>query len=240
MPRLAQREENILDFIIRDYVGSASPVSSGRISESEFFKLSPATIRGAMLSLDEEGYLEQPHTSAGRVPTDKAYRYFVNHLMSYQTPPRKERMLFEELGREVHQHHEFLFLRLAKMLSDELRLFTGVASFGEKSKVGGFGLENVFSEPEFDDRNLTVEFSKLVDNLEKLSERFLEGASEARPKVFIGPENPLGPAREFSAVAMKFSDENLGKCVIFSLGPKRMNYEKATSFIDFAVKDIRG
>ncbi|OGF82513.1 hypothetical protein A3B18_00880 [Candidatus Giovannonibacteria bacterium RIFCSPLOWO2_01_FULL_46_13] len=237
MNKLGTREENILNFVIRDYVRNAAPISSGRIFDSGSFRLSPATIRNAMLELDREGFLEQPHTSSGRVPTDKAYRYFVDNLMAFKEPPKKERVLLDELIKDVRASHEILFENFARTLSEELGLFMGVASFKENAKVEGFGLERLFSEPEFDDKNLTVEFSRLVDNLEKVAERFFEGTSKSRPEVFIGEENPV-EAREFSSVVMKFSNDEFGNCVIFSLGPKRMNYERASSFINFVVKDI--
>ena len=226
MNRLNAREENILDFIIRDYVQSAVPVSSGRVCTAGNFRLSPATLRNAMLELDEEGYLEQPHTSSGRIPTDKAYRYFVDNLMSYKAPAKKEKL------------HGLVFEDFARAISDELGLFSGFASFGGKHTLETFGLERLFSEPEFSDRNLTMEFSRLVDNLEKVAEEFLEDAFEDRPAIFIGEENPLEGAGDFSSVVMKFSNNEYGKCVIFSLGPKRMNYERASSIINFVVKDI--
>lgn len=239
MQKLAGREENILNYIIRDYVANATPVSSGRISDSGRFRLSPATIRNAMLELDEEGFLEQPHTSSGRVPTDKAYRYFVDHLMESKEPPKKDRVLLGELARDIRSRHEFLFENFARTLSEELGLFTGVASLKESHRVEGFGLERVFLQPEFDDRNLTVEFSRLIDNLENVAEKFLEGAQDASPEVFIGSENPIANAKEFSSIVMKFSDDDFGNCVIFSMGPKRMNYERAASFINFVVRDIK-
>ena len=238
MNRLDSREENILDFIIRDYVASAAPVSSGRIFSTGLFQLSPATIRNAMLRLDEESFLEQPHTSSGRIPTDKAYRYFVDNLMDDKVPPKKERDLLDDLIKEAREQHERLFENFARTLSDELGLFTVVASFKDEPRIGGYGLENVFSEPEFNDRNLTVEFSRLIDNLEQVAEKFLESSGGMHAEVYIGEENPLARAREFSSVVMKFSNDEFGDCVIFSLGPKRMNYEKAASLISFAVKDI--
>ena len=157
--------------------------------------------------------------------------------MAFKEPPKKERVLLDELIKDVRASHEILFENFARTLSEELGLFMGVASFKENAKVEGFGLERLFSEPEFDDKNLTVEFSRLVDNLEKVAERFFEGTSKSRPEVFIGEENPV-EAREFSSVVMKFSNDEFGNCVIFSLGPKRMNYERASSFINFVVKDI--
>lgn len=240
MTRLESREENILNFIIRDYVRNASPISSGRIFESKTFRLSPATIRNAMLELDDEGYLEQPYTSSGRIPTDRAYRYFVDNLMAHRSPSRNEKMVLGELVQEVRERHEVLFDNFAQSLAQEIGLFTAIASFKNEPRVETFGLERVFSEPEFDDRNLTVEFSRLVDNIDKVAEKFLEDSFDDRPSVFIGGENQFHNSKEFSSVAMKFSDDEFGECIIFSIGPKRMNYEKVSSLLNFVVKDMIG
>jgi heat-inducible transcriptional repressor len=78
------RHRDVLIAIIRDYIDSAEPVGSRVLSKRHFPHLSPATIRNAMADLEEMGYLAQPHTSAGRVPTDKAYRFYVD---SFPPPP---------------------------------------------------------------------------------------------------------------------------------------------------------
>src|SRR5499427_367024 len=71
------RHREVLIALIREYVDSAEPVGSRVLSRRHFPSLSPATIRNVMADLEEMGYLAQPHTSAGRVPTDKAYRFYV-------------------------------------------------------------------------------------------------------------------------------------------------------------------
>ena len=71
------RQRDVLIAVIREYIDSAEPVGSRVLCKRHFPNLSPATIRNAMADLEELGYLVQPHTSAGRVPTDKAYRYYV-------------------------------------------------------------------------------------------------------------------------------------------------------------------
>ncbi|KKU04651.1 MAG: Transcriptional regulator of heat shock protein [Candidatus Giovannonibacteria bacterium GW2011_GWA2_45_21] len=200
--------------------------------------MSPATIRNAMLELGDDGYLEQPHTSSGRIPTDKAYRYFVDNLMSRKDPTRNEKMLLEDLAKEIRERHEMLFENFVKSLAEEVGLFTAIASFNNGSRIETYGLEKVFEEPEFDDRNLTVEFSRLVDNIDDIAGKFLEDSFEDRPSIFIGGEKPLHNAKEFSSVAMKFLDNEFGNCVIFSIGPKRMNYEKVSSLLNFIVKDM--
>jgi heat-inducible transcriptional repressor len=72
------RQRDVLIALIREYVDSAEPVGSRALSKRHFPHLSPATIRNVMADLEEMGYLAQPHTSAGRIPTDKAYRFYVN------------------------------------------------------------------------------------------------------------------------------------------------------------------
>ncbi|MDP3762726.1 MAG: hypothetical protein Q8Q97_01460 [bacterium] len=227
MPRLAEREENILGFIIRDYIREASPVSSGRVAEDLKPEVSPATIRNVMLELGREGYLEQPHTSAGRVPTDKAYRYFVDFLMEYREP-----------AHGFTSAEDFFSERFSRVFSEEFGLFTGLANFGRHARVFGFGLEKVLKEPEFEDHGLSLELANLADNLDKFAENVFEKAREFRPEVFIGGENPYKKARDLSAAALKFKSGKHGGCLIFSVGPKRMNYEKISSLLDFISKDL--
>jgi heat-inducible transcriptional repressor len=81
MPELTERQKTLLLLIIRDYIESAQPVGSKRLAEHYHIDLSPATIRNEMGALTEMGYLRQPHTSAGRVPTEEGYRYFVSQMM---------------------------------------------------------------------------------------------------------------------------------------------------------------
>src|SRR5574342_276187 len=81
MPELSERQKTLLLLIIRDYIDSGQPVGSKRLAEHYHLDLSSATIRNEMSVLTEIGYLRQPHTSAGRVPTEEGYRYFVSQLM---------------------------------------------------------------------------------------------------------------------------------------------------------------
>ena len=82
-PALDERSQSILLELIRDHIEKAEPVGSRSLSKSHFNKLSSATIRNVMSDLEEMGYLHQPHRSAGRIPTDQGYRFFVNHITSF-------------------------------------------------------------------------------------------------------------------------------------------------------------
>jgi heat-inducible transcriptional repressor len=87
MPELTERQKTLLVLIIRDYIESAQPVGSKRLAEHYHINLSSATIRYEMAALTEMGYLRQPHTSAGRVPTEEGYRYFVSQMMNQAELP---------------------------------------------------------------------------------------------------------------------------------------------------------
>jgi len=79
-----ERKKKILQAVIHHYIKTAHPVGSQALTEDYQFDLSPATIRNFMSDLENEGYLSHPHTSAGRVPTDKGYRYYVDSLIEMQ------------------------------------------------------------------------------------------------------------------------------------------------------------
>lgn len=242
MKRLERRDEGILDFIIRDYVQSASPVSSGRIFESGSVDASSATIRNVMSKLDGEGLLDKPHTSAGRVPTDKAYRYFVNYLMEPQKLSRRDQEDFEDMFEEMGKRRGELFEMLSRMLSEHMKLFTAVANFSHgrgAHRAMGYGLENVMKEPEFENRNLAYNLAGLMDNLDSVLEKYFEASDFGQAEVFIGEENPVQFAKSFSSFSVKFRNGRGGECLIFSVGPKRLDYEKVTAFINFAIEDIK-
>lgn len=81
MANLTERQKTLLLLLIRDYIDTAQPVGSKRLVEHYHLDISPATIRNEMAALTEMGYLRQPHTSAGRVPSEEGYRYFVSQMM---------------------------------------------------------------------------------------------------------------------------------------------------------------
>src|SRR5438105_3890855 len=95
------RSDRIFDLIVRAYIDTAEPVGSRLLSKESGLGLSPASIRNVMADLEEEGLLMHPHTSAGRIPTDKGYRYWVDRLMEPEELSDKEKKLIrEELSRE--------------------------------------------------------------------------------------------------------------------------------------------
>jgi heat-inducible transcriptional repressor len=97
---LSQRQQDILGTAVREYIGTAKPVGSDAICQSCGLGVSSATVRNEFATLTDMGYLSQPHTSAGRVPTAKGYRYFVEQLMEQSVLPASEQLLIR------HQFHQ--------------------------------------------------------------------------------------------------------------------------------------
>src|SRR5665213_767483 len=77
---LNSRRAAILEAVVTEYIGTAEPVGSSHVASAPGVQVSSATVRSEMVALEHDGYLVQPHTSAGRIPTDKGYRFFVDHL----------------------------------------------------------------------------------------------------------------------------------------------------------------
>lgn len=116
-PRLEPRKMRILQAITDDYIRTADPVGSRTIARKYELGVSPATIRNEMADLEELGYLEQPHTSAGRVPSDKGYRLYVDQLMSPEiiAPEERDRLIEEVISLQRAMEH--MIHRATRLLS---------------------------------------------------------------------------------------------------------------------------
>lgn len=118
---LDERKTAILSAVVQEYIASALPVGSTHIADAPGVRVSPATVRNEMAVLEQEGYLVQPHTSAGRIPTDKGYRFFVDHL----TSPGIDRNVTAKVGEFFSTAHG----RLEEMLHRTTDLLTQLTNY---------------------------------------------------------------------------------------------------------------
>jgi heat-inducible transcriptional repressor len=111
---ITERQENLLNFLIREYITTAEPVSSLALKKVSDLNVCAATIRNDLQELAEQGYIEQPHTSAGRVPTQKAYKYFSDKIEREKQRQfddfivRQIRFAHEEMAREMRMMQEIM------------------------------------------------------------------------------------------------------------------------------------
>lgn len=226
---MTTRREAILDAIIREYVETAEPVGSSVLVKKYAFPYSPATIRAEMAALEEEEYIYQPHTSAGRIPTEKGYRHFVNLVLS------EEKQLIScddvNLQRKVlHQHMKYE--KLMDMAAKSLAEMTG--NIGIVSLSGltfSHGLANLFSQPEFLDRNNVIRASEILDRMHEL---VAELPDLQNPLVYIGSESPIGKTAGCSLVVLGFESPYMKDGRIAVLGPTRMSYPETIRIVEEA------
>ena len=229
---ITERQESILEKVIQEYVGSVYPVSSQFLVKKYNFGVCPATIRNEMQKLTESGFLQQPHTSAGRVPTDKGYRFFVNNLLKEGISEFEDIFEIEEILEEEKRDFLKLTTHLSKFLAMASSNLATIHLF-EKDFFFKEGWEEVLKEPEFEEKTFAIGFAELLQNFEN-DIKNLDINSEI--KVYIGKENPFTKSKDFSIISSRcrFPDKEEG--IVSLLGPKRMSYEKNISLINFIVK----
>ncbi len=225
---MTERQSEILNRVVREYVRMAQPVSSQFLREKRSLAVSSATIRNEMQKLTDEGYLFQPHTSAGRVPTDKGYRFFVDTLFEKEIGKMKIEME-KRFESAIHFTHE-----LTKFLAEHSSNLA-LGYLPEEKILWREGWGEIFREPEFRERDAAARFARMLEDFEK---RIDEMLSEEGPgiKVYIGRENPFSKTRDFGLVIgqCRFPQKENGFLVI--AGPKRMAYDKNITLMDSVIK----
>jgi heat-inducible transcriptional repressor len=139
--QLSDRGKRILEAVIEDYIATAEPVGSRTITRSHALALSPATVRNVMSDLEEMGFLTSPHTSAGRIPTDKAYRLYVNSILEVKHIARDNR-------EEIQRRCRLAGKDMAEILKETSRLLSSTSSYMGVVMAPRFGA-NVFRQLEF-------------------------------------------------------------------------------------------
>lgn len=214
---MTERQKNILTAIIEQYAEVASPVGSNLLAK--LFGVSSATIRSEMSQLEDMGFITQPHTSAGRIPTDKGYRFYVNSMteqLESPVPRRAERAL---AARVESQGVPERTIRNAVDTLVELTHNLGLATIGNQLYMSG--LSNLFGQPEFMNAGQVKEVARLLDNLEP----WLHEAAPNEPlSVYIGRENPIGRGAGCSLIISRFRSPYSDRSYIGTLGPTRQSY----------------
>ena len=231
-----KRQEDILSAIISEYQKTGQPVASAVLAKKYGFGLSPATMRSQMLTLDKEGFLEQPHTSAGRVPTTKAYRFFVNKILERQGG---DSVSSEKIKRNLQKFDagkDFSY-SLAQFLAEFSHNLGLSGSFGREIDFHGAGLSFLLEDPEFNHPSDMLDILHGFDSLEKKFTELFEELNQDI-EIFIGEENPIDDFRECSLIVSRYDFDNEAG-VLGILGPKRMNYAKNISLVEETKKALR-
>ncbi|NLC31301.1 MAG: hypothetical protein GX765_04600 [Candidatus Moranbacteria bacterium] len=233
-----QRQEKILECVIEEYTSTALPIGSKILVEKYKIKASPATIRNEMAELEEEGYLYQPHISAGRIPTDKGYRYFVEELMKDRELSKREQIKLQEELLKLKAQNMRLSRTSAKLLSG----ITGnlaISGILDKDEFDDFGMRDLLSEPEFQKLDDVCRLAETMDYIDEMFNKIVQEMKEGETKIFIGAENPIGKISNCSMIVSPYKLSNGQRGVLALIGPKRMKYAKNKSLIEY-IKKILG
>ncbi|MCX6729876.1 MAG: hypothetical protein NT058_00005, partial [Candidatus Portnoybacteria bacterium] len=182
---IAQRREEILKKVVEEYIKTALPISSDFLKTEGFWDISPATIRIDLAELTEEGFLEKPYVSGGRIPTDKGYRFFVDQLPADSSLQSKR---FENLLAEFDDAVR-LSQEIARILAKNSASL-GLVYLKDYDLVCQEGWERLIQEPEFNDIDYTRNF---IESLHELGANLddLPTNESSVAQVFIGQECQL-------------------------------------------------
>ena len=229
---MTDRQKQILCSIVEQYAEVASPVGSSLLAK--LFGVSSATIRAEMAELERLGFITQPHTSAGRVPTDKGYRFYVNTLTDSQEESIGERRAERALTARVQTGGmPERTIRNAVDTLVELTHNLGIATIGNQLYMSG--LSNLFGQPEFIQGQHVRQVAQLLDNLEPW---LLEAAPNQPLSVYIGRENPIGRSAGCSLIISRFRSPYSDTSYIGVVGPTRQSYRDVMQLVRFAGQSL--
>ncbi len=235
---MKERRSIILQAIVKSFIETANPVGSRFLQEVFHFPFSPATIRSEMGSLEEEGMLASPHTSAGRVPTEKGFRFFVAHCHDdiAHIRPRVEQQFATQVEAYLRQK------RYDERVYDAVSVLTAMtpnvafATVPSTERMFFLGFSNVLRQPEFSNQPDVASgvFRVLEHNFQTVLES-LEIEDNGEPRIFIGSENVIPEIQSCSLIISKFrAADRPGFLGV--LGPIRMDYAHNIVAIEAAAR----
>lgn len=228
--------------IISKHIKTAEPVSSKLLVKSRIFKISSATIRNEMSGLEGLGYLAQLHTSGGRVPTDKAYRFYVDNILADSDldvsgdAKRKIHLAIDRGGNDPRELNKIIAQTLSG-LSDHL-IFANILKSDDCFKTG---LSSLMEFPEFREFDRMFQLTSFFDHFETMFDRIEKeffGETDSEVNVFIGRENPMEGIKNEAVITAKYSlpHRQIGSLTL--VGPMRMDYEKNIGLVKYAADEL--
>ena len=180
---ISPRKQTILEIIIKEHLETAAPVSSGVLVDKYCLKVSPATVRNEMMELEEAGYIYQPHTSAGRLPTEIAYEQYLEKIINEGIKVKLSDSELAQLN-QVFQEDESSYRQTLNNFNSREQ-FLGLSWM-----IHYTGLSNLFSQAEFSQAKMVYDASAIIDRLEEIIDEVFEDL-ELGTQVLIGSQNPL-------------------------------------------------
>jgi transcriptional regulator of heat shock response len=225
------RKNQIFSAIVEHFIKTAQPVGSKTIIMSYNFKVSPATVRNDMAELEKQGFLTQPHTSAGRIPTDQGYRMYVDELADYSQAQTLAQETLRTLREQSKADEAKQKVQRAVGLLSQSSPNLAFATIPENDRTFFMGFSKMLRQPEF--LEAPMQASQVMEVIED-SQHFLKGLQnlelDEQVKIFIGEENILAGIESCSLIVAKYTFKGFDG-FIGILGPKRMPYAYNSALI---------
>lgn len=226
---VGQRPEAVLVMIVKRYVETAEPVGSRFVARR--LGLSSATIRNVMADLEDIGLITQPYTSAGRIPTDKGYRYYIDSLMQV-------RKANENMIRAIKEHYGQALRSIEDVLGHTSHLissltnYVGITLFPQYDRVYFDGTSHIIEQPEFKDLKKLYTLMKCLEEKRAILNLLNNDIEDAHPAIHIGKESGFSYLNDCSIVTSGYKIKGKLSGRVGVLGPKRMIYEKVIPTVE--------
>jgi transcriptional regulator of heat shock response len=241
LPELRPRQRDILHAVIREHIASARPVASAALVQRYRMDVSTATVRSELADLEEIGLLTHPHTSAGRVPTDLGYRYFIESLMPQPDLRPEEQVTLSHQFRQVPTD-AVEWLRLAASALARVTAEAALATYDRvlepqeltwTREIHYEGIEQILGQPEFVVRERVRDVVALLGDRVRLAQVLPASLGEGDVAVTIGSEHSFEPLRPFSLVVGRYGRREGPVGFVGVVGPTRMDYQRTIGAVRY-------
>jgi len=231
MEGLTERQTKILRAIVEEYIETAVPVSSEALEKKYELGVSPATIRNEMMRLAEAGYLRQPHTSAGRIPTKDAFKFYVNRLMQEKELSVTEEVVAKEKVWDSRFDFDRLMHEAVKALAQQSKALA--LADVEEGEIYHAGYANILELPEFYDIDVTRTILSLLDETEEVRKLFSRCFGEGPVHLLLGDELGYEFLEPCGMVFTTFDAGPRKRGSLGVIGPNRLDYPRVIPLVRY-------
>ena len=229
---LTTRQTQILKALIDEYIDIAEPVGSEALEKKYTLGVSPATVRNEMVELTRSGYLRQPHTSAGRVPTPSAMKFYINQLMEERQMSVAEEVKVKEEVMEGKGDMENILEEATHALAHATKSLA-VAAIDDCDKVWHSGYSNLFLNPEFANVESLSSLFGFLEEMKMMQELFFQRMTGVTPvEVIFGEELGWPGFFPVGVVGTRF-EVNGKQGALAVIGPTRISYSRVIPIVRY-------
>ncbi len=219
---LTERQKNLLRSIIEKYIETAEPIGSETIEKEAKLGVSPATIRNEMVKLTALGYLKQPHTSAGRIPTSMGMKFYVDQLMEEKSLSLRDEVAIKEELKDQKDEFEKLLKHATLALANQTHSLS--IATDEQGDIYSAGMANILDMPEFYDIDITRAVLSMLDHFDTLNQIMTLVRAEEQTRILFGDELNIPFLEPCGIIVTRYQMSN-HRGYLGIIGPSRLNYQ---------------